>query len=277
MSGFFVALFILVAAMAPLIAPYSYETQDLNRVLLGPNWINWFGTDSLGRDLFSRVLYGARVSLSVGLVTSLAALIVGTFYGAVAGYFGGWVESLLMRAADTIQSFPHMVLMILVAAIFSSFSFIEDRQTRSVVGIILALSLSGWVNLARLVRNHVLQIKTMPYIEAGFAAGAPPLRMIVRHIIPNLAGPLLVMFTYLIPNQILYESFLSFVGLGLQPPFSSWGVLVNEGWKTFRSYPHLILLPGLSMFVTMLALQFFGDSLRDRLDPKSSYGTLPET
>ena len=277
MSGFFVALFILVAAMAPLIAPYSYETQDLNRVLLGPNWINWFGTDSLGRDLFSRVLYGARVSLSVGLVTSLAALIVGTFYGAVAGYFGGWVESLLMRAADTIQSFPHMVLMILVAAIFSSFSFIEDRQTRSVVGIILALSLSGWVNLARLVRNHVLQIKTMPYIEAGFAAGAPPLRMIVRHIIPNLAGPLLVMFTHLIPNQILYESFLSFVGLGLQPPFSSWGVLVNEGWKTFRSYPHLILLPGLSMFVTMLALQFFGDSLRDRLDPKSSYGTLPET
>ncbi|MES2856757.1 MAG: ABC transporter permease [Bdellovibrionota bacterium] len=257
----------LMAIFAPWISPYSFETQNIDKALMGPDAVNLLGTDSLGRDMLSRIIYGARMSMSVGIFTAIFSVIVGGIYGAVSGWMGGWVDALMMRIIDILYAIPSLVLLILVKVIFDSFSFFENPELKALTAIFLALSVVGWIALARLVRGQVLQVREMLYVEGARALGASSWRIVARHIGPNILGPIIVMLTFQIPSNILFESFLSFIGLGLQPPYSSWGVLANDGWKA-KSYPHLVLFPGMALFFTMLAFNLLGDGLRDAFDPK---------
>ncbi len=257
----------LMAILAPWISPYSFETQNIDRALMSPNATNLLGTDSLGRDMLSRIIYGARMSMSVGIFTAIFSLIIGGLYGAVSGWLGGWVDAVMMRVIDILYAIPSLVLLILVGVVFNSVNIFENPELKALTGIFLALSVVGWVSLARLVRGQVLQVREMLYVEGARAIGASGWRIVARHIGPNILGPIIIMLTFQIPSNILFESFLSFIGLGLQPPFSSWGVLANDGWKA-KSYPHLIIYPGLALFVTMLAFNLLGDGLRDAFDPK---------
>ncbi|HRK08548.1 MAG TPA: ABC transporter permease [Pseudobdellovibrionaceae bacterium] len=266
-SGLYIIILLAIAALAPVVAPYSFETQNIDRLLQGPSAEHWFGTDALGRDVLSRVIYGARMSMAVGLLTALVSLVIGGVYGAISGWLGGWVDSLMMRLVDILDSIPSLVLLILVGVVFTAYQPFDNPELRALVGILLALSVVGWVSLARLVRGQVLQVREMQFVESAHAIGAAGSRILIRHIAPNILGPVVVMLTYQVPANILFESFLSFVGLGLQPPYASWGVLANDGWRA-KSDPHLIFFPGAALFVTMLAFNFFGDGLRDALDPK---------
>jgi oligopeptide transport system permease protein len=245
---------------APWVTHYSYEEQNIAERLQTPSVLHWMGTDPLGRDLYSRILYGGRMSLAVGVCTALVALFLGTVTGAAAGYWGGWIDSLLMRLVDLFYIFPSLLLAILVMLLFG----------RGFMGILVAISLTAWVTQARLVRAQVLQARELPYVESARAAGAKDWAIVFKHILPNLWGPIIVSLTMQIPANIMTESFLSFIGLGLQPPFSSWGTLAAEGFRAMRSFPHLILFPGVVLFLTMLAFNYLGDALRDALDPKSS-------
>jgi oligopeptide transport system permease protein len=256
------------AAFAPWLAPFPFDEQFLDKVLIAPNGTFWLGTDSLGRDMLSRLIYGARVSMTVGVVTAVVSLIIGTVYGAIAGWFGGMIDSALMRFVDILDSIPPLVLLILVKLVFDAVDVIPQPELKALVGMLLALSLVSWVSLARVVRGQVLQVKQMSYVEAARSMGASSVRMVVQHILPNILGPIIVLLTFQIPSNILYESFLSFLGLGLQPPYSSWGVLANDGWRSMRLYPHLMLAPGVAIFVAMLAFNLFGDGLRDAFDPQ---------
>jgi len=266
-SLYFIIAISLVAIFASYLAPYSFETQNIDRLLLGPNAQNWFGTDNLGRDLFSRIIYGARVSMAVGIFTASVSLLIGGLYGAISGWVGGWVDSVMMRIIDILFAIPSLVLLILVMVVFNSINIFAQPELKALTGIFLALSVVGWVGLARLVRGQVLQAKQLLFIEGARAMGAGNWAILFRHVLPNILGPITVMLTFQIPSNILFESFLSFIGLGLQPPYSSWGNLANDGWRA-KSYPHLILFPGLAIFLTMLAFNLLGDGLRDAFDPK---------
>ncbi|MBC7691046.1 MAG: ABC transporter permease [Methylotenera sp.] len=255
----FLILISSMAALAPVITKYSYEEQNIHQKLETPSGDHWMGTDSLGRDTYSRILYGARMSLAVGVLTALFALTLGTLTGAVAGYRGGWVDHLLMRVVDLVTIFPSLLLAILLTVYLG----------RGFVGILLALGITAWVTQARLVRNQIIQAKEMAYVESARAIGVSSFFVVARHILPNLWGPIIVSLTFQIPTNIMAESFLSFLGLGLQPPYSSWGTLASEGFRAMRSYPHLIIFPGTVLFITMLAFNYLGDGLRDLLDPRS--------
>lgn len=266
-SLYFIIAISVVAIFANYLAPFSFETQNIDRVLLGPNSQNWFGTDNLGRDLFSRIIYGARMSMAVGIFTAVISLIIGGLYGAVSGWVGGWVDSVMMRIIDILFAIPSLVLLILVMVVFNSVNFFDQPELKALTGIFLALSVVGWVGLARLVRGQVLQAKQLLFIEGARAMGAGNWAILFRHVLPNILGPIIVMLTFQIPSNILFESFLSFIGLGLQPPYASWGILANDGWRA-KSYPHMIIFPGLAIFLTMLAFNLLGDGLRDAFDPK---------
>lgn len=257
------AILCILAVGAPWIAPFDYDAVAVGPNMSPPIQGFWMGTDVLGRDLYSRILYGARLSLAVGFCTALFALVLGTLTGAVAGYFGGKWDRILMSIVDIFYILPMLLLAILFTLLVG----------RGFFGIFLAIGATTWVTQARLVRALVLQARELPYVEAGRALGLTHLKIIFKHILPNLMGPMIVSLTFQIPNNILTESFLSFVGLGLQPPYSSWGTLANEGFRGIQSYPHLMLFPGLALFITMLAFHFLGDALRDVLDPKSSVGS----
>lgn len=262
----FITLIMLGAFFAPIISGHSFDEQNMDRILFSPNSVNWLGTDSLGRDVFSRLLFGARVSLTVGLITSFWAFIFGMAYGATAGWLGGWVERLMMRFIDLLHSIPPIPLMILVKVVLDAWPLFESPQLKSVFSLIVAIGLLSWVSIARVVRNQVLQAKQLLYVESARAMGGSGVQIVTRHIIPNILGPVVVVLTLQIPSNILWESFLSFIGLGLQPPYSSWGVMAAEGWRSLRTYPHLILVPGLTLFLTTLSFNFLGDRLRDSLD-----------
>ena len=248
----------LVALFAPWIAPYSFDQQDMSVILRLPDWSHLFGTDNLGRDLLSRMIYGAQVSLAIGIFTSLVSLIIGTLYGAVSGYKGGRTDHIMMRIVDVLYAIPDLLMIILITVIIG----------RGFWGIFLALCIVSWVNVARLVRGEVLKLKEMPYIEAATAIGVSNWRILFRHIIPGLSGMLIVTLTFRIPSAILAESTLSFVGIGLAPPFSSWGVLANDGWTAMRFFPHLMLFPGLAIFLIVLACNLVGDALRDKWEAR---------
>jgi len=265
---YFILFICFIALTAQWISPFSFEKQHIDDILLSPNSTYWFGTDKLGRDLFSRVLFGARMSMAVGVITAILSLLIGGLYGALSGWFGGWVDSFMMRFVDIAYSIPSLVIMILVKLIFDSLDLFTHPELRALTGTLIALSIVGWVSLARLVRGQVLQVKNLAYIEAGRALGFHDLYILWRHVFPNILGPIIVMLTFKIPANILFESFLSFIGLGLQPPYSSWGVLASDGADTLESYPHLILFPGVALFLTMMAFQLLGDGLRDAFDPK---------
>jgi len=249
---------VLAAVFAPWVAPYSYESQDTLNTLALPGAPHWMGTDRLGRDVLSRLIYGARVSLFVGFGTTLIAIFLGTLYGAFSGYVGGKTDSVMMRVVDVVFSLPDLLLIILITV----------AMGRGMAGIFIALTLVSWVTVARLVRGEVLRIKEFAFVEAARALGAGHGRILVREILPNVWGLLIVTLSFRIPVAILAESTLSFIGLGLAPPFSSWGTLANAGWTAIKYYPHLIAFPSLAIFVTILSFNFLGEGLRDVLDPQ---------
>ena len=249
---------IFAAVFAPWVAPYSYESQDTFNTLSLPSTNHWMGTDRLGRDLLSRVIYGSRVSLFVGFATTLVAIIFGTLYGAFSGYMGGKTDDVMMRVVDVVFSLPDLLLIILITVLMG----------RGITGIFIALSLVSWVTIARLVRGEVLRIKEFTFVEAARALGAGHVRIMFREILPNVLGLLIVTLSFRIPVAILAESTLSFIGLGLAPPFSSWGTLANSGWTAIKFYPLLILFPSLAIFFTILSFNFLGEGLRDALDPQ---------
>lgn len=262
LSFAFIAVTTLAGFLAPLLAPYSPAGLEEGRILEGPSWSHWMGTDGLGRDLLTRTLYGARVSLAVGIGTGLIALAIGSFYGLLSGYIGGALDNLLMRIVDVFYSLPDLLVFILLSLLFG----------RNIGGVLMALGLVTWVRFARIARGQVLQAKEFVYVEGARAIGASHLRVLLGHILPNVAGPILVTLTFSIPAAILAESTLSFIGLGINDPYSewgtSWGTLAQDGWRAMRTYPHIILFPGLAIFFTILAFNFVGNGLRDILDPR---------
>ena len=266
--GLFILAVTLMACFSPIISPYSFSEQFSDRILADPSWKHWFGTDHLGRDLLSRVIYGSRMSMAIGIFTALISGVLGLFYGVVSGWIGGFTDRVLMRVVDIMYSIPTLVLLILVKVIFDSFISIENMELKALFGTLVALSLVSWATLARVVRGQVLQVKENLYVEAAFSLGSNPVRIIIRHIIPNILTPVIILLTFQIPANILFESMLSFLGLGLQPPFSSWGVLIDEGWRSLSTYPRLTIAPGVMLFLTMLGYNLFGDGLRDIFDPK---------
>jgi oligopeptide transport system permease protein len=251
LSLVFLLIITLLAVFAPYVTLYSYDQQNITERLQGPSLQHWMGTDALGRDLYSRILYGARMSLAVGVFSAFFSLILGTWVGSIAGYFGGWIDTILMRMVDMLYIFPSPLLAILLMLLLG----------RGFTGILIALSITSWVTQARLVRGQVLQVRELTYVEAARALGLSHFGIISRHILPNILGPIIVSLTIQIPNNIMAESFLSFIGLGLQPPHSSWGTLANEGFRAIQSYPHLILFPGVILFLSMLAFSTIGDEL----------------
>lgn len=253
----FILLVLIAGFGAPWLAPYSYDAQDVNRAFLSPSSEFLFGTDSLGRDLLSRLMYGARISMSIALFTALSSVFIGMIYGTISGYVGGWVDRSMMRFVDILYTLPSLMVMILVMLIFG----------RDLIGVVAALTITGWLGTARLMRAQVISWKKRPFVEAGVALGLPPMRLIFRHILPNCAGPIIVELSYQIPTNVLAEAFLSFLGIGIRPPTPSWGILAEEGWRALQIYPHLSLFPGLLIFLTMLSFNILGDRLRDHLDP----------
>lgn len=259
----FLVLVALAGFLAPLISPYSPGGFEAQRLLEGPSRDHWLGTDELGRDLLTRILYGARVSIAVGLGTAVVALIIGTLYGLISGYAGGALDNLLMRVVDIFYGLPDLLIFVLLSLFLG----------RNIAGVLIALGLITWVRFARITRGQVLQAKEFVYVEGARAIGASHTRILLLHILPNIFAPLLVTLTFSIPAAILAESTLSFIGLGINDPYSawgtSWGTLAQDGWRAMRTYPHIILFPGLAIFLTILAFNFLGNGLRDILDPKN--------
>ncbi len=261
-SLLFICLVTAAGALAPLISPYATGGFEEQRILEAPSRDHWLGTDELGRDVLTRILYGARVSIAVGFGTAAIALIIGTLYGLISGYVGGPLDNILMRIVDIFYGLPDLLIFILLSLFLG----------RNIAGVLITLALVTWVRFARITRGQVLQAKEMIYVEGARAIGASHARILLRHILPNIFAPVLVTLTFSIPAAILAESTLSFIGLGINDPYSvwgtSWGTLAQDGWRAMRSYPHIIFFPALAIFLTILAFNFLGNGLRDILDPK---------
>jgi oligopeptide transport system permease protein len=254
------ALIGLMALFADLLSPHEYDAVDWDAFSLPPTFENshWFGTDANGRDLFIRTLYGAKVSLMVGIVTTFVALLIGVVYGAAAGYFGGRIDSIMMRIVDVLYSMPLMFFVIILVVVFG----------RNILLVFAAIGCVEWLTMARIVRGQTLSVKRKEYIEAARASGVSTFNIIRRHIIPNVIGPVIVFVTLLVPVVILVESFLSFLGLGVQEPMTSWGVLISEGASQMENAPHMLIFPAIFLAVTLFCFNYIGDGLRDALDPK---------
>ena len=257
-SGFLFIIF-SVSLLAPWVAPYSYQEQDTLNILAFPGVEHFLGTDRLGRDLLSRMIYGARVSLFVGVFSTLIALVIGTVYGTISAYAGGKTDNLMMRVVDVVFALPDLLMIILITVLMG----------RGVGGVFIALTMVSWVTIARLVRGEVLRIKEYPFILAAKALGASHFRIMLREIFPNILGILVVTLSFRIPVAILAESTLSFIGLGIARPASSWGTLASDGWTAIKFYPHLILFPSLAIFFTILSFNFLGEGVREYLDPRA--------
>lgn len=259
MAGLIVILlFVLLAVLAPLITPYDPAYVDLLAANLGPSGAHWLGTDSVGRDILSRLLEGSRISLLVGFSVAAGTVIVGSIVGAIAGYFGGWIDTVLMRLIDVMFSFPALFLNILVLAIFgSNFTY-----------LILIMVFTSWMNVARLVRGQFLQLREMQYVEAARAIGVSRWEIMFNHLLRNATGPIIVSATLTVGGAIISESALSYLGLGVQPPQTSWGQMLSGAQEYMLTNPLLALYPGLCIFLTVLAVNFVGDGIRDALDPR---------
>ena len=252
--------FVTISVLTPLIAPYGVESQDLALGAVPPGWSHWLGTDTLGRDLLTRLLYGGRVSLLVGFAATAVALMVGVLWGTIAGYLGGMVDTIMMRIVDILYALPFMIFVILLMVVFG----------QSFLLLFLAIGLVEWLTMARIVRGQVQSLRQQEFISAAIVTGLSDGQIIRRHIVPNILGPVIVYITLTIPGVMLFEAFLSFLGLGVQPPQSSWGVLISAGVETMEEYPWLLIFPGLALSATLFSLNFLGDGLRDALDPRSS-------
>jgi oligopeptide transport system permease protein len=252
---------VTVACVAgPWVSAYGYEQQDLMNTFSPPSARHWLGTDQLGRDLLVRLLFGGRVSLGVGLAATFVALTIGVVYGAVAGFFGGKLDALMMRTVDIIYSLPFAIFVILLMVFFG----------RNIVLLFVAIGAVEWLTMARIVRSQVMSVKKMEFIEAARSIGYGRRRIIFRHILPNILGPIIVYTALTIPGVMMLESFLSFLGLGVQPPMSSWGVLIKDGAEKMEEYHWLLVFPAALFSLTLLSLNFVGDGLRDALDVRSS-------
>ena len=259
-GGITILVLIILAIFAPWIAPYSYSYQNLDIGASPPSAEHLLGTDVLGRDLLSRLLYGARISLLVGFVATGVALVIGVSWGIVAGYFGGRVDSIMMRIVDVLYGLPFIIFIILLMVIFG----------RNIWLLFAAIGAVEWLTMARIVRAQVIGLKNQEFVQAARVMGVSNFSMFRRHILPNILGPIAVYATLTIPQVMLLEAFLSFLGLGIQPPMSSWGTLIRYGVESMEEHYWLLIYPGLTFTITLFALNFFGDGLRDALDPKTS-------
>jgi oligopeptide transport system permease protein len=295
-GGVIILILYLTAIFADKIAPYPYEKQtlvDQNKV---PAWIlkvfptmqpyakisdkYLLGADYVGRDLFSRIVYGTRVSLTVALIGPLISLFIGVIYGSISGYFGGRLDNIMMRIVDVLYAFPGLLFIILLMAFFRStlarpepgtfaYSISQlDARMGGMLFIFIGIGLTAWETMARLTRGQVLSMREKEFIEAARTIGATDIRIMFRHILPNIVGPLVVAETLAIPGYITTEAFLSFIGLGVNPPTPSWGSMISEGAQVIRTYPNQTIFPALALAITMFAFNFLGDGLRDALDPR---------
>ncbi|MDI3317517.1 MAG: ABC transporter permease [Bacillota bacterium] len=254
----FVLLEVVVAILAPWISPYDPAKPDLTAIMQPPSLQHWFGTDDLGRDIFSRVLNAGRVSLLIGFTVAAGSVFIGSLLGGIAGYFGGWIDTVLMRFVDVMLSFPALFLNILVLAIFGTkFQY-----------LILVLVFTSWMGVARLVRGEFLQLREMQYVEAARAIGVSSWKIMFSHLIRNAVAPIIVNATLMVGGAILSESGLSFLGLGVQPPQTSWGQMLNDAQNFMLTEPWMAVFPGLAIFLTVLAVNFVGDGIRDAMDPR---------
>ncbi len=300
--GIFVILFFaLLAIFAEQIAPRDFRTQVLAASNSAPLWVTklfptmipiseggyvkinedfFFGADNLGRDIMTRVIYGTRVSLLVAIVGPIVALLIGVTLGLISGYLGGWVDNIIMRLTDVFYAFPTLLFIILLMAFFrpttgrfepgsiGDFFNRLDGSTGGMLFIFVGIGITSWMQMARLTRGQVLSVREMEYVLAARSLGASPTKIMLRHILPNILGPIIVAETLTIPRYISYEAFLSFIGLGVNPPTPSWGAMISEGAVAIRDYPNQALFPALALFLTMFAFNFVGDGLRDALDPR---------
>jgi oligopeptide transport system permease protein len=258
MIGLYTVLFIiLVAVLGPWLSSLSYSDQNLMQTNKPPSTGHWFGTDNLGRDLFIRVLYGARISLAIGIVASLINLTIGVIYGGIAGFFGGRVDRIMMNIVDILYGIPVLLYVILLMVILKP----------GLTNIFIALGIAYWLGMARMVRGQMLSLKEQEYVLAARTIGAGNWRILFQHLLPNSLGPIIITMTLAIPEAIFTEAFLSFIGLGVAAPMASWGVLASEGVTSLRSYPFQLFFPAMAISITMLAFNFLGDGLRDALDP----------
>jgi ABC-type dipeptide/oligopeptide/nickel transport system permease subunit len=273
-----IGIMIMLAVFAAQVSPYFYSDQDMTSTWGPPSVQHWVGTDGLGRDVFSRLIYGARISSSVGLVAAVITLLIGVPLGLLAGYYGGWRDSLIMRFVDVMYAFPDLLLVIIVMTfVKSSLSgstgavmqplILFNNATGGLLGVFIALGLTSWLTVARIVRSQALCIREREYVEAARSVGADGMRIIRAHILPNAVGPIVVAAAFYIPRAIMLEAALSFLGLGVDPPMASWGGMIADGVQGMRSYPHLVIAPALFLGVSLLAFNFLGDGLRDALDP----------
>ena len=254
-----VIVLVVVAVIGPAIAPYDPLRPDFRRIAEPPSAQHWLGTDQNGRDILSRVIHGTRISVSIGVAAVLLGLAVGTTMGLVAGYFGGRIDTVLMRTVDVMLAFPGILLAILIISVFGS----------SVINIIVALAAFSVPTFARVSRSSALTLRTLDYVQAARAVGGSPFRVLVRHVLPNAWAPVVVYGTLRCATAILGGAALSFLGLGISPPTPEWGLMVSQGREIMRSAPHVMLFPGLAIFVTVLAVNLLGDVLRDVMDPKT--------
>ena len=256
-SGILILLFILLAALAPVLTPYTSEEMDLLARLSPPSAKHLLGTDELGRDVLTRLLYGARVSLAVGIVPTVASMLIGVFLGMISGYVGGIVDSVIMRLADVVLSFPSLLLAMVIMYTLGD----------GISSIFIALAITNWAGVARVVRSETLSLRETEYVEAARSMGVKDFTIILRHVLPNCIPSLIVLFTLDVPSAILSESSLSFLGIGVQLPNSSWGLMVNLGRTYLYNAPWLSLAPSAAIMLVVLAFNFLGDGLRDVLDP----------
>lgn len=253
-----IVLMILLAIFMPMLSPYEYSMNDLAHVNEGVSKTHWFGTDTLGRDLWTRVWEGARISLAIGIFGAILPSLIGIIIGGIAGYFGGFVDMLIMRAIDVLMCIPSLIFVILIML----------KLGNGPVAIVLAFALMGWMGAARNVRGLVLQLKNQEFINASRVLGASSSRLIFKHLIPNTLGIVIVGMTMSVPNAIFYEATLSFLGLGIKAPLTSWGQLLQLGVQNYKNFPSQLFIPAIFLSITLLAFNLFGDGLRDALDPK---------
>ena len=257
-SLIFIVVLVICAIVVPWLTTNDYYTTDLDGKNQKPSAEHWFGTDDLGRDMFERIWYGARISLQVGLMAALIDLIIGVIWGGIAGFYGGKVDEIMMRIADILYAVPYLLVVILLMVWMGP----------GVLTIIIALSITGWIGMARIVRGQILQLKTQEFVLAARSLGADNKRLIFKHLIPNALGPIIVTLSLTVPNAIFTESFLSFIGLGVSAPFASWGTMSEEGLAAMRYYPWRLMFPAVFISITILAFNLLGDGLRDAVDPR---------
>lgn len=250
---------LLFSCAAPLLSHYAADTQSLSLGASFSSWQHPLGTDILGRDLFARILYGGRISFAVGICATLVSVVIGVLWGALAGWRGGVVDSIMMRSVDILYAFPFTIFVIILMVFLG----------RSLLLLFAAIGAVEWLTMARIVRGQVIALRHSEYVEAAVGLGLPLHTILFRHVLPNIAGPVIVYATLTIPAVMLLEAFLSFLGLGVQPPASSWGILIREGAESMEAYPWLLVFPGVVLSSTLVCLNFIGDGLRDALDPRS--------